>query len=165
MREIGILIRGPAAVIHMASGLKFRKRQALVQNLLFIDKLINKAVDDNTPVQLRLGIIGRRVAPIAVVQLSVRALYHSGVSFRPVNLPQIVEKDFTYGFRLCLQAIEIDIFIAIVGAQTDEIALVGDDIGNFVLFEESFDCRIILPFFLAGLDGNADETVLHQSRN
>lgn len=46
-----------------------------------------------------------------------------------------------------MQAINVDVLrwvLAVVGAQPDDIALVGDDVIQFVLLEEALDGRIVL---------------------
>ena len=55
-----------------------------------------------------------------------------------------------------LQPVKIHILFAIVGAKPHHVPLVGHDVGQLVLLEESLEGRVLFTLFLAGLDGEAD---------
>src|SRR5205814_6049845 len=50
------------------------------------------------------------------------------------------------------RAVEIDILLAVICAQTDHVALIGNDVDKFELPVEPADSRIGLAKLLAGLD-------------
>src|SRR5206468_9751709 len=54
------------------------------------------------------------------------------------------------------RAIQIDIFLAVVRAQADHVALVGHDVDKFELPVESTDSRVGLAELLAYFDGEAE---------
>src|SRR6266513_2893445 len=54
------------------------------------------------------------------------------------------------------RAVKIDIFLAVVCAQADHVALIGHDVDKFELAVEAADSRVGLAKLLAGLDGEAE---------
>ena len=64
-----------------------------------------------------------------VVQLSVAALYHSGVFVKPVQVRVDSLPEIPGSFHREAEVIDAHLFaFAVVGAETDDIALVGDHV-------------------------------------
>ena len=89
---------------------------------------------------------------MVVVQLCEKALYHSGCVGETVDLVEIVEEQRAGRRRAAVQAVEVDLLAAVVRAQPDQVALVGDDVVELVLPEEAAQRGVRLALLLARLD-------------
>jgi hypothetical protein len=87
----------------------------------------------------RCAVLGQSVVPLRMVG-------------EPIDFIEIVNQQTSRLRRWNADAIQIDLLIAIVGSQSDQVAFIGDHVVELVLVEEATQRRIGLTFLFARLD-------------
>ena len=80
--------------------------------------------------------------------------------YQVVHRFEIILKEVKHLVFRCFQAIRIYPFFSEISPQPDDIAFVCCNIGDFILFEKTMDCRVLLGFILSCFDGNRQIPVI-----
>jgi len=123
---------------------------------LLVGELVDVSVQQDLPAPQRARPCGRPVAADRGGAVVGQRVVPNRVLSQTVHVSQVVDEERLRVGGGVAEAIQVDLFAAEVRAQPDDIALVGHDVGDLVLPEESAYGGVVLSLLLARLDGDRD---------
>ena len=155
--EVGGLVGGLGGGVDEGAGAEFGEGEVVGgDHFAFVEHFVALAVDEEAPVEgeaFGFGMLGTdgggAVGGDGVVP--------AGLVAHLVEVGEVLQEAFAGAFGRDFGAVEVRFFaFAVVGAEADDVAFVGGDVGEFVLTVEAADGGVFFADFFAGFDGEAD---------